>query len=160
LGQPFEAVDDDQRTRNDYTVSRTAGGSAHYADTTGNLGTLKVGVYDSSLTVNRETTDLLDHYASWLVHLGTLDGAPDPTLNLDFVANPSQIATWLAATLALPLGFRVDVTNLSSKAIQHPTGTVSLIVEGYSMALDLATWTLTVNCSPYAPWRIATADDT
>lgn len=151
LGQPFGPVDDDQRNRNLYTVSRKFGSAATYQDEDGPMGTAAIGVYDSSTTVNLSTDDPLHDYASWLVHLGTIEGFRYPTLSLNLRRAPALAQSWLATQL----GGRIDVTNVSNILPQHPTGAVSLVLEGYTEGISETEWTVQANCSPYQPWRIA-----
>jgi len=152
---PFAPVDDDQRSTNDVTVSREGGSSGRFTDVTGPLGTNRIDTYDAELTVNTQTDDPLVNIAAWNVHLGTVEGLRYPYFAFDFVANPTLIASWIATTLS----FRLDVTNVTSTAIQHPPNTITTIVEGYTMTIDLATWTVSANCSPYQPWAVAKIGD-
>jgi hypothetical protein len=148
-------VDDDQRNRNDITVSRTGGSSARFIDQTGPLGTDTIGVYDSSAELNvADDTGLLDQ-ASWRVHLGTVEGLRYPTLRLDLLAVPTLATAWLA----VPLTGRVDVTNITSRALQHPPDDLSLGVEGWTETLGTFTWDVTQNCSPQTPWAVAVVED-
>jgi hypothetical protein len=154
LGQvddPFEPVDDDQRNRNLVTVNRKNGSSAIVEQTTGSLGTDAIGIYDTSVTVNTKDDSNLSFRAGWEVRKGIAEGFRYPTLNLNLAATPIIIPAWLAT----PLSGRIDVMNVSSKAIQHPPGTVSLLAEGYTETLTPFDWDVTINCSPYDPWRVA-----
>lgn len=157
LSPPFAPVDDDQRTRNDVTVSRATGQAARYIATDGPLGTDAVGTYDTSVEVNTETDSPLLHIAAWLARLGTVEGLRYPTLPLDFATVPVLAQPWINA--AAP-AFRVDVTNIDTKATQHPPDDVSLVVEGWSMDIDQMGWDVTASCSQYAPWRVATVNGT
>jgi len=156
VGPAFAPVDDDQRNRNDVAISRSGGATARAVDSTGPLGTDTIDVYDTSLTVNLDSDDPLLHIAEWNVGLGTVQGLRYPTLPFDLVASTALIPSWLNAGT---ISFRTDVTNVTSKAVQHPPGAVSVIVEGYSMVLDLASWRITANCSPFAPWRVFIIQD-
>lgn len=152
-GATFAPVDDDQRNRNDVTVSRDLGAVARVTEPDGPLGTATIGIYDTSLTVNTETDDPLVSMAAWQVHLGTVEGLRYPTLPWDFAAVPSKADDWLAAG---DLGFRVDVTNIDAKATQHPPDDVSLIIEGYQATLSPVQWQVTANCSPNQPYVVGT----
>lgn len=151
LGDPFEPVDDDQRNRNLVRVDQKNGSSATFEDTDDPLGTNEIGTYESSVTVNYSSAGGLYDRAAWEVHKGTAQGFRYPTLNLDLAAVPAIIPAWLAT----PLSGRIDVLNVASKAIQHPPGTASLLLEGYSETLTPFDWSVTANCSPYDPWRVA-----
>jgi hypothetical protein len=153
LAPPWAPVDDDQRVVNDATASRPNGGTARYIATAGDLGTAAVGTYDVSITANVSTDDRLIGVAGWAVNLGTIAGLRYPSLAFDFVSVPALAATWLTA--GTPGGFRVDVTNVTSEATQAPPNTVTLMVEGWQLALDVTSFTAQVNCSPYDPWNVA-----
>jgi hypothetical protein len=79
---------------------------------------------------------------------------------LNFAKTPDLAASWLATSLSS----RVDVENIDEVRTQHPTGTVSLLLEGYTVEIDQLEWTAELNLSPYQPWRIgeyaATTADT
>jgi hypothetical protein len=159
VGIPFAPVDDDQRLRNDATVSRSGGSSAEVTDTDGENGTAgpgRPGVYDTSLTVNVDSDDLVDDIAGWIVRLGTVEGLRYPTLAFDFAATPALAQLWL--NVGTP-GFRVDVTNMGSVVAQHPPGDISLIVEGWTMHLDTTRWTVTANCSRFDPFVVPVLND-
>lgn len=152
-GEPareLSPADDDQRSVNKATASRTAGASATYEDASGPLGTDAIGVYDDSIKVNtNQDLDVID-YASWLVALGTVPGYRWPDLALDLAHKPHLTPGWLTAGLSA----RIDVTNISTVRPQLPTGTTSLLVEGYTETIDQFTWDVALNTSPYDPWRI------
>jgi hypothetical protein len=156
VDDPFSPVDDDQRNRNDVTVSRSGGSSARYIDQSGPLGTDTIGVYDTSVTLNlSDDTELLNQ-AGWRVHLGTVEGLRYPTLSADLAAVPALATTWLALTLT----GRVDVVNVTSRAVQHPPDDLALGVEGWTEVLGTYTWAATANCSPHQPWHVAELQST
>lgn len=154
VDDPFEPEDDDQRNRNLYKVTRKNGSSATFEDVNGPLGTAAIGTYDSTpgSDLNLSSDAPLLNYAAWLVHVGTVDEPYRyPTLPIDLAASPSLAAAWLATTP----NERIDVINVSSKATQHPPGSVLLMLEGYSEELSPFDWEIKANCSPYQPWRVA-----
>lgn len=155
--QTFEPVSDDQRLRNEYTVSRTGGGSYTATQVAGPKGTglgltTGVGEYDSSVSVNTADDSYLPLIAWQQVALGTVVGFRYPTMQLDLAAGASALtAPWQAASP--PISFRADVTGARAATNDHPPGAVQQIVEGYTMAIDPFTWRVTTTCSPFAPWR-------
>jgi hypothetical protein len=151
LAPPFAPVDDDQRNVNRVAVTRVGGVTATYEDTDGPLGTEAIGIYDSSLTVNNAADSHAIHYASWLVHLGTVEGYRYPSVTLNLLAYSGLI---VPALQVVP-GSRIDVTNLDTTLAQFPDGTVSLIVEGISHEITPREWTVTYQCSPFSPWGVA-----
>lgn len=156
VDDPFQPADDDQRNRNLVKVDRKGGSSAISEDVTGTLGANTVGTYDTSVAVNTQTDGVLLYRAAWEVHKGTVTGFRYPTLGLDLAATPALVPAWLAS----PLASRIDVLNVTSKATQHPPGTVSVLLEGYSEVLSPFDWTVAANCSPYDPWRVAVIEST
>lgn len=150
LTMPFNPTDDDQRTRNKVTVTRSGGSSHTTEDVDGPLGTAVIGKYDTSLTVNTYADEVLPFYSAWLVHLGTIEGYRFPRLSLNLAAVPQHINYWMDV---IP-GSRLDVTNPQAEFGQLPRGTISLIVEGYTMTIDRHHWDVQINCSPWEPWRV------
>ena len=151
IAAPFAPVDDDQRNRNLVKVTRKGGSSAVYEDAAGPLGTAAIGIYDTSITVNHEEDGGQGFRASHEVKKGTVEGLRYPDLNLDLVGAPAIAPSWLAAGVSS----RATVTNVTSRATQHPTSTVDLVLEGWSEQLSPFTWTASGNCSPFAPWHVA-----
>lgn len=154
VDNPFSPTDDDQRNRNLVKVDRKNGSSATFEDVDGELGTDNIGTYDTSLTVNNETDDSLLSRAAWEVNKGTAPGFRYPTLAFNLAATPTLIEPWLAT----PLSGRIDVLNVTSKATQHPPGTISQLLEGYNEVLTPFDWDIVANCSPYGPWRVAVVE--
>lgn len=151
---PFDPKDDDQRNRNVAKVDRKNGTSKTYEQPDGPLGTDAIGVYDTSLTVSVDSDEMPLQYASWLVHLGTAEGFRYPTLNLDLAAVPAIAAGWLACRVSS----RVDVSNVTSRAPQHPAGDIRLLLEGWSEQLSPFDWMAQVNASRFDPWVVAVLD--
>ncbi len=151
LPDPFaQPADDDQRNINKTTASRKNASSFTYEDVTGPLGTDAIDIYDADVTVNNDSDGEIAHYASLLVRMGTVEGYRYPTLELDFTHVPHLLPQWLQARL----GGRIDVLDLDSVLTQHPSGTISLALEGYNQEIDQSRWTATANCSSYDPWQV------
>lgn len=144
-------VDDDQRRRNRQRVDRKNGSFAEAQDATGPLGTGAIGEYKSQMTVNTADDTQLYNRANWEVWAGTVPGLRYPTLHPNLMRAPSLAASWLSRTdgVSGPVipGCRIDVTNISTVATQHTSGTVSLVLEGYSEFISKEAWTVTLNCS-------------
>lgn len=153
LADDVGAVDDDRLNRNKAVVTRTGGVSYTYEDDTGPLGTATIGIYDTSLSINADNDVAPQDYAAWLVHRGTIEGYRYPTVHLALHHDPSLAPAWTAVRP----GDRLDLTSISTVRTQHPTGTVSLVVEGFTQHLTQHTWDVVINASPFEPWRIATA---
>lgn len=155
LAPPFSAIDDDQRTRNQVTVRRTAGAEATYADTTGPMGVDVVGLYDTSVDANAANDTYPPLLAGWLVALGTVTGYRTPTLTVDLRTTP-----YLAGdVLDLIPGDRVQVLAPAAALGAFPTAALDLIVEGIAHAIDASGWVVTLTCSPFLPWSVGRVGD-
>lgn len=151
LAPPFAPVDDDQRTRNRAEVTRKDAGTFVHEDVTGLLGSGEIGTYDTSATVNVDDDGQAQHYAEWLVHLGTHEGYRYPELSFDLRATPLLGP----GVLQLRPSSRVDVDDLDDTLTAHPGSGLSLLVEGLEANLTGAEWRATAKCSPFDPWRVA-----
>jgi hypothetical protein len=154
---PFAPVLDDQKRRNEWTVTRTggnsgtAGSSATYRDSDDQA---EHGRYSDSVSLNVDTDDMLIHQAGWRVNLGTVEGMRYARLSLDLARNPTLASSWTG----MALGDRITVTNLPAT---HPPGSVDLVLDGYVERIFPFGWRVEANCSPYLPWQVFTvASDT
>jgi hypothetical protein len=157
VAPPLEPVDDDQRTANNITVSRTNGLSAEAELLTGPLSTLDpnaggVGDYQAQYTVNVASDDQLADIATFLLSIGTDDEARYPSVTVN-LANANVVAAGLeSAALAVNIGDRITVTN---PKIGVTFDTISQIVQGYTETLNVFEHTITFNTSPETPYRLA-----
>ncbi|MGW1119250.1 hypothetical protein ACWD5B_19415 [Streptomyces tanashiensis] len=156
VGPPLEPVEDDQRVRNDVTVSRTAGSSARAVQETGPMSTAAppngIGVYDDSVTLNLANDSQPEQIAGWRLHLGTWDEARYPSVRLMLHAAPHLIPAFLNLTV----GDRIQIANTPAWL---PPGPIDLIVQGWSQVVDQYTWDVILNCTPAGPWTIGVLDD-
>ena len=150
LAGDFRPVDDDQRTRNRWQVTRLRGVTVTREDTDGPLGTGIVGVYDDSVTINNRNDAMASQYAWWLVGLGTVEGYRYPSVSVDLAASPELAG----AVLDVVPGDRVDVVGLDDTLAGFPVSTVSLIVEGIAHQITTRSWTATFRCAPATPWLV------
>jgi len=139
----LQPVRDDARLRNEWTVSRPGGPSVTLIN---EAHQKRHGRFDDSITVNVAGDDALSNEAGWRVHEGTFGGLRYSSLSIDLGANPNLITPWLLTRL----GDRIDRVNHSG---QHPTGTVSLALEGYSATIRPREWQIQANVEPYKPWE-------
>jgi hypothetical protein len=144
VSEPPEPTDDDQRVRNDITVSREGGSSARAAD---QAHIDAEGRYDEAVTINVERDEQLDDHASWRLRAGTLDALRWPRIDLNLAARPALIPTWLGCEV----GSRVRAIN---PPLQTPEP-VDVIVEGYTQQISLYRWDVTLNASPAELWDVA-----
>lgn len=150
-------IRNNQRLRNEWTISRPKGGSATYKDAANQA---KRGRYDDSATVNVEADIDLVHVASWYTRKGTDATVRYRTMPVDLAANnggtdgsTNLIAPWLA----IRPGDRVDRTNQPTSYANTP---ISVEIEGYQETATRRSWIAALNVEPYEPWRVnaATAD--
>jgi hypothetical protein len=151
-----EPVDDDQNVRNDVTAAQPEAATARAVLTEGPLSVQPppdgIGRYDAQFPVNIAGSDRLNHFAHWLLHLGTVD-EPRYLLDLNLIAsgtNPSL----RAAVAALDVGDRFTLGNMP--AWLSPDPLVSLMAQGFIETIDAFRRDIKVNTSPETPWQVAT----
>jgi hypothetical protein len=149
ITHPFAPILDDQRLRNDITVSRPSGSSARAVD---DASVAERGRYDESITVNVATDGQLDGIAYWRLHRGTWPGMRYPAVSTALHIAPETIAGWLDVLE----GDRIHVINLPP---QHPAGTVDLMVEGLTETLTPTQWAIEANASPGGVWVVGVVGD-
>jgi hypothetical protein len=157
VAPPLEPVDDDQKVRNDVTVTRSGGAWGRAVLDEGPLSTQAppngVGVYDESVTLNLYNDAQPEQHAGWRLHLGTVDEARYPVLNLNMAAAPSLIDT---VTL-VESGDRLQVANPPAWL---PPGPIDLLMQGYQETIGHPVdWDFQLNCTPASPWTVAVVDD-
>lgn len=154
IGGTPEPADDDQRLVNKFTASRPDGSSGVAEEEAGTLGTGAggAGVYEASATVNVESDDQLDDYASWKVHLGTVDEDRWPQLAFRLHGSPELIPGWLATRL----GDRVTVANPPP---QMNPDTIDQVIEGYAERWDTVSWVAGLSLSPASPYTVFVVED-
>jgi hypothetical protein len=157
----IEPVDDDQQTRNDITVKRQNGSSAHAVQTSGPLSVAAppagVGRYDTEVTLNLQTDGQLADAAGWLLHLGTVDEARYPILSVDLARAPFAVQALAAACRALDIGDRLTVDNPPGWL---PPDEISQLAQGFVETLGNFTHRIAINCTPETPWgQVAVYDD-
>ncbi|HWB36041.1 MAG TPA: hypothetical protein VHA75_08460, partial [Rugosimonospora sp.] len=151
---PFAPVSDDLRHTNDVTYKRgsgstTTGSSARFVD---DADVAAHGTVDTSVTANFDTDDpLLDH-AAWDVHQGTVDVDRYPVLKLNLARNPELIDDWVAAGP----GSRIVVTGKPETASDDD---IDEFIEGYTETFDPFGWDVSLNCTPFEPWRVFVVED-
>ncbi|MFD5057437.1 hypothetical protein [Streptomyces sp. NPDC058394] len=152
---PLEPVEDDQKIRNDVTVTREGGSSGRSVVTDGPLSVqpppLGVGLYDESVTLSLYTDDQAPQIAAWRTHLGTWDEARYPVITMWLHAAPHLIP----AVLAMDVGDRLTIANPPPWL---PPGLIDQHIRGYTEVLGQFEWSLTLNCSPAGPWTVGVVD--
>jgi hypothetical protein len=158
LAAPLDPVDDDQRTVNDITLTRTDGSSQRATQATGPLGVSTIGQYDASLSTSLYRDTQLPDQAGWRLHMGTTNEARYPVLKLNLAHTTFTTSeSMMTAALTLDVGDRVTIDNLPAWL---PPDQISLIVEGISERKNGIEHEMTLTCSPESPYHIAVYEDT
>ncbi len=158
---PWRPVEDDQALRNDVTVTRSGGSSFEAIQTTGRLAVTApsvgtgVGKYDTSVTLNLYTDDLLQDAAGWQLNLGTVDEARYPTITVNMAKLSAANAQLALNALAVNLDDRITVAN--PKALIS-AGTISQIARGYTETFGGFEHEITYQCAPESPYEVVVLD--
>jgi hypothetical protein len=150
LDEAPEPTDDDQRYRNEWTVSRVDGGSVTVADA---ASIAKAGTLDDSASLNIADDDRLGDFAGWFLNRDTSDYLRWPRITINLIAHPELIPDWLACRI----GSRITIANPPSAQLAGET--IDVVIEGYSQAINNYVWTVELSCSPAQPWLIGAYDD-
>jgi hypothetical protein len=155
--QGFTPTEDDQRTRNKVTVSRSSGQAFTVEDTDSRLSTSAIGVYDDSASVSLYSDGQAQHQAGWKVRLGTVDEARYPGVEIN-LAHPDYAAdsSLTRRMLSLDVGDRLTVTNPPADL---PPETIGQIVQGYTETFWQFEHTIAYTLVPSAPYRAAVYED-
>lgn len=149
ISDPVEPTDDDQHITNDIDVSRSGGSAANATQYEGPRGIDRVGLYDSSVTLNTEGDDQLDNQAFWRLHLGTVHELRFPQISLN-IAN-ERVRPMLEDVISVDAGDRIMVANPPHWTQAEA---LDLIVQGYTEYLGAVDWRITWNCTPASPWQV------
>jgi len=153
---PLDPTEDDQKLRNDVTVSRIGGSSARSVLESGPLSVLPppagVGPYDESVSLSLYSDSQPEPIAQWRRHLGTWDEARYPTITVWLHAAPHLIP----AVLGMDIGDRLTIARLPSWL---PPGLIDQLMRGYTEVLGMYDWSLAMNCSPAGPWTVGVVED-
>lgn len=152
LWAPLDPTDDDQYLRNRVSAERERGGRAITEKSEGVNSVAEVGLYETTVTVNSESDDILPHIAGWDVHIGTWDEERYPTVHLKLHAAPHLIPDYLF----VDQGTRIIIRNARSADSRTwvPPGDIELMVRGYDESFGNFEWTADLQCVPARPWDI------
>lgn len=144
IDDPPEPINDDQRYRNSYTLSREGGSSAVVIDS---ALIARDGLYEDSATANLATDSVLIDNASWRLSVAKRSGFRWPGLSLNFGRSPSLVPTWRKRRYGPRL-------LLSTGLVQVRGAEPDVLVEGFSSAHWPDGWAVALNCSSAAVWDI------
>lgn len=150
----LEPDDTERATTNRVKASRPQGSDAIAQALTGPLGVNTIGPLESSIKVNPALESALLGYAQWGVYLGTREALTFPTVGFNVLADPSLAPGWLAVTPWL----RMDITGLGAVLDGAPFNTYPAIIEGWIETISSSEWSVSVHCSPEAPYEVITRD--
>jgi hypothetical protein len=145
---PFQPVENSQRRRNKWTVSRLNGGlSETFVDDAAVTADGGVTLPDSA-TLNVATDAVLLDEAAWRTNLSTVDEMRVPGIVLQLIDRPELWTPWLT----MRPGLRMTAIHLPA---QYPPGMLDMALEGAAEDWDAVSWRAESNTGPYAPWRVA-----
>lgn len=151
LAEAPEPIDDDQRLRNVWTVTRV-GGSAATAQDDDSID--RHGAIPGQLDVNNASDERLPNIAEWMTAVGSVDELRWPSIKIDLIAHPEYIPY----VLTMRQGDVVQLINPKDEQVGNPD--IYLIVEGINHEAGRYAWTVELICSPGKPWvSIGVYDD-
>lgn len=142
LAEAPAPTDDDQRLFTRWKVSRTRGSEAVYVN---EVAKARHGQITNTKEINIQLDDRLEWHAAWATALTTVDDMRWPVVELDLVAHPELIPTFLTCRI----GSRVTIANPKD---QVPGITIDLIIEGIKQKIGRNVWDVTLACSPAKVW--------
>lgn len=151
-------VSDDRYVQNQVVVT-VNGVSQTYTETSGALGTDRIGVYGETggVTLNLATSDaatLRDH-AAWRVRIGTVNDERYPKVSVN-LAHSSITPELKRAILGLRMGDRMQLTGMPSWLAPD---TVDQLIIGTDRAVSHFVHEITFTCLPAAPYnQVGTLD--
>jgi hypothetical protein len=149
LAEAPKPIDDDQRLRNRWTISRTGGSKATYQN---DESIARHGVVPDSAELNIASDDRLALFASWFTAVTTIDEMRWPVIELDLIAHPELRPAFLTCRI----GSRVTVANPKSQVAGI---TIDLLIEGIKQTIGRNAWKVTLTCSPASPWFVGVWGD-
>lgn len=148
IGSVPKPVRDDQRLKNQWTISQVDGGSATYTDPD---SVSRSGVWEDSATLNTYTDSNLDSQASWRVHIGTSQRLRWPSAPLNFARSPQLAVVWRKRQYGWRFG-------MSTGLLQVTGNEPDLIMEGFQANLDPDVWDVEMNCTSADTWQVGKLD--
>lgn len=150
LDEAPEPTDDDQRFRNQWTVSRIDGGSVTVVDED---SIAKTATIDDSASLSLADDSRLADFGYWFLNRDTADYLRWPRIKINLIAHPELIPMWLACRI----GSRITLANPPVKQLAGEV--IDLVIEGYTETLNNYVWTVELACAPAQAWLIGAYDD-
>lgn len=150
LSQSLAPTDDDQYLVNEIAVTREAGSTFHAEVNDGPLGTDTVGRAPGTQTLSLSSDAQLADQAGWRLHLGTVDEARQPTVQVN-LAHSSFTSDKRLEALRTDIGGRILITDPPDWL---PPDDISQLVQGYSEVIDQFQHIITFNCAPESPYHV------
>lgn len=145
-----EAVDDDQRLRNRWSIRNSNTGTLRTAEDAASIAA--EDLYDDQDSVNLADDDQIYWHAAHRVWVGTTDEDRWPRIPLNFGRTPDLISAWTGARLN-------DRVTVASPPAQMAPDAIDVIIEGYSERWDQRSWSASLNTSPARPYQTGVAGD-
>jgi len=156
LADGLQPAYDDQRTRNDVTVSRPNGSSVNATLASGALSVQTppngVGDYTYTPSVNVHADSQLTNLAAWILTLGTVDQYRYPQVSVDLSRSEVAGSGLFDATPAMDVGSYFQITNPPAWVPESP---VKQLAWGFTETLNAFTWKIVMNAVPETPYEAA-----
>lgn len=162
LAAQLQPQDDDAFTRNDVTVTRTSGSSTTQILDDGSALSVSnpptgSGDYSTSVSLSLGADTQTNDQAGWRVHMGTVDEPRYPKVSINLRHETFQNNLDLMnAALTLDIGDVIEIDNPPTWISYDP---IRLVVLGYQETMGAFEHSITFNCTPESPYRIAILDD-
>lgn len=157
----LEPVEDDQNIANDVTLQRAGGSSRQAEETSGPLSVSAppagAGRYPVEEIVNLAYDRQLRMAAQWRLHLGTVDEARHPTIEVE-LAHPTIADSAVATRTArdVEVGSRVSVSG--PMPVWVSPDDVEQLAFGLVESIEPFGHQIRMNCVPYRPYAVGTYD--
>lgn len=153
LINPFEPVLDDQRLRNDITVTRVGGSSARVVD---DDSVAAEGTYSEAPPDFNVANDYqLDDIAGWELHKGTWPELRYPSVSIrhrDVLTSRALLDGYMQSGLG-------DIARVSDLPTHHPPGPVDQMIEQQTDDIGSFDWTAGIVGSPAGIWTVGVIQD-
>lgn len=149
-------IDDDRYIHNDITVTRESGSSYDAVLTSGSMSIQAppdgVGRYEEDTTISLGTDDQLGDQAGWRLHLGTVDEARYPVIDLNLRHSTFTSSTQMTEdALELEIGDRLTISNPPAWL---PPDRIDLLAVGTVERYGVLERDVSVNCVAESAYHV------